>query len=115
MDLEPHIEDLIHKTELALKATDWKRTDKYLFEFRKNKTVFEHSSIYFLIEPDILNYEESNQYVAKIWLKIHGAFSDEAKQILFNCLTPFKDEDYRGYYYWINPYYPQGYFYNHVL
>lgn len=109
MDLQNHINDLLERLEEALEFTKWKRKDEFLWEYEGN-------SCYFVLQPDLLTYEESDKYVTKIWFKITDrSFSDQTKEELFSHLNPFKDQDYNGPYYWINPDYPKGYWYNHTL
>jgi hypothetical protein len=108
MDLTNHIDDLLNRLEEKLEFSNWKRKDKYYWENGK--------SGYFAITPDLLEYEENGKFVTKIWFKIRErAFSDESKKEFFDVIKPFKDEDYSGPYYWINPDYPKGYWYNHTL
>jgi hypothetical protein len=109
MDLQNHIDDLLDRLEVALEFTKWKRVDEFVWEYTGTQG-------FFTVVPDLLSYEENDKIVTKIWLMINErAFSDVMKQELFNCLKPFRDEDYRGSNYWINPDYPIGYWYNHTL
>lgn len=110
MDLSSHIDGLLERLEETLEFTNWKRVDEYVWEYTATQG-------YFVVEPVMLSYDENDKFVTKIWLKItERVFSDDAmKEELFNCLKPFKDEDYGGSAYFINPDYPKGYWYNHTL
>ena len=109
MDLSNHLESQLNAIEVALKETKWKRKDEFLWEYEGNNCYFE-------LEPELLTYDENGKYVTKIWFKITGkAFSDETREELFSYLKHFMDQDYNGPYYWINPDYPKGYWYNHTL
>ena len=122
MNLEPMIEDMYLKIEDMLETVGWERWDVGYFVYNRNTRLNNHgkrtlpeSSI--VLYPVLLSYWENGKSITKIWFKSKdsGQITDKARQKIFSAMKPFKDEDYRGDDFWINPEYSDGYWCNHAL
>lgn len=121
MNLNNEIDRLINKLEELLKNSNWKRRDTYYFEYKPNSKSgvtknFNLPEAYISFSPEILYYQKKSENIAEIWLKSYEFdLTEESEDELFNIVKPFRDQDYRGNKFWINPDYPNGYWCNHTL
>ena len=91
-----------------LKKNKWRHCADMYFEY------VDGSWISFV--PDILNYFVDGQCCKAIWLRRYESdLTKEAFESIFSCCKPFRDDDYSGGNFWINPLIPEGYSENHVL
>lgn len=106
-----NISEMLFKLGLLLEKTQWRSQlgNPYNYTYIGN-------SSYFILKPDILTYKENDILVNKIWFKLEKmAFTNMSKFELFNVCKPFDDITYRGFPYWINPFYPNGLSISNVL
>lgn len=114
MDLTSEIERLLNSLNELLKGTGWERRDTYYFEYLPNSSGnFKNlPDSCFSVDTVILSYGGKKE----IWLKIGSrSFTFNGMQSLFSKIKTFKDEDYRGQNYFVNPDYPNGAWENHIL
>ena len=121
MNLIPQINLSLNKLEELLKNSNWIRKDWGYWEYKPNSRPNLNSNFclpggYVSFAPDILYFDKDHKSWAEIWLKFHEFdLTEDSKNELFSIVKPFKDEDYRGNKFWINPFYPNGYWNNHAL
>ena len=121
MNLNNEIDRLVDKLQELLINTQWVRKDTYYFEYKPNSKPsvtksFNLPEAYISFAPRILYFQKDNQNWAEIWLQNYEYdLSDESLRELFNVVKPFRDQDYSGNKFYINPDYPNGYWCNHTL
>jgi len=122
INLEPIIEDMYQRMTNILKTVGWERKDLGYFEYnlnskKNNNGIFNLPESSIVLFPVLLEYSKENKQIIEIWFKSENScvITEKAKQEIFKVLKPFKDEDYIGDNFWINPDYPDGYWQNHVL
>ena len=122
MNLEPMIEEMYIKMTELLNKVGWERRDPGYFEFNRgsrqnNRGQMTLAEASIVLYPDLLSYHEDGKHITKLWFKSMdaGPITEKAKQAIFKVMKPFKDEDYAGNDFWVNPNYPDGYWTNHVL
>jgi len=121
IDLCPYLDKLYELLADLLDGTGWSMVDRGLFEYNfgtypNDDVEIKLSSGHVVLYPSILEYWEGEQYIETVWLRCDDyIWSAEAKKKFFDVVPYFKDEDYNGLSFWINPLYPDGYWCNHVL
>jgi hypothetical protein len=121
LNLDNFIEQLYDDLATILETVGWVRKDQGYFEYNPNaKRNYNGTPTlpesYLVLYPVLLHYEEHGEYQCQIWFKSGDRdMSEEARDKLFEVLKPFKDQDYSGIDFWVNPAYPDGYMCNHSL
>lgn len=123
LDLTNYIENNLYQNlnnMLKNNKSKWNCVDEGYYEYGEHgKKDFSWLVLY----PEILHYDY-NSYEEKgisrqrsvLWLRSGDKeVTQEALDDLFKIVKPFKDEDYSGNDFWINPLVPDGWWCNHSL
>lgn len=116
IELSPILGTMFEKLIAKMREVGWVIKDRGVdysayFEYEN-----ELNRSWVVLYPIILTYELNNKIACYIWFKSGDKqMSEDSSASLFKIMKPFKDQDYMGSDFWINPYFPNGHFENHIL